>query len=391
MKQAEIIALAMTVSLISFAIVLLIARRTERRDQTYFLAAFLFICLLNKADALSFMIGSFQVLTVLAGLVFPTSMLLGPAIYFYSRSATSATPRPLTRRDIWALAGPLVLTAIIFEFYFWSPEDKILMFTEQFTPEILEWLNRTCKLIYLWFFIFSIGCLAGAFSLLLRHTKTVRGLFSNIEDKSLNWLRWTLLALAIGWAWYVLSGLWAMQGSKPAWVDSVTAFFELAWISAIAFCGLMQRPIYSRADVTLDPPPVEAAKYARSALSGERMTRIAARLDLAMTEDKLFKEPTLSLRALSEHLGISEYYISQTLNEKLETNFFDFVNAHRVTEAQRRLAETDDLIKTIAHDVGFNSRSTFNTAFTRHTRTTPSRYRSSMRSGTQEFTNTSPS
>lgn len=377
----------MTVSLISFAIVLLLARHTERRDQTHLLAAFLFICLLNKADALFFMIGSFQINIVFSGLVFPTSMLLGPAIYFYSRSATSAVPRPLTRRDMWALAGPLVLAAIIFEFYFWSPEDKILMFTEQFTPEILAWLNRTCRLIYLWFFIFSIGCLAGAFQLLLRHTKTLRGLFSNIEDKSLNWLRWALLALALGWTWHVLTGLWAMQGSKPPWIDSATAFFELAWISAIAFCGLMQRPVYGGAGVTLDPAPVETTKYARSALSDERMMRIAARLDQAMTKDKLFKEPTLSLRALSENLGISEYYISQTLNEKLETNFFDFVNAHRVAEAQRRLAGTDDLIKTIVHDVGFNSRSTFNTAFTRHTRTTPSRYRSSMRSGAKELTN----
>ncbi len=126
---------------------------------------------------------------------------------------------------------------------------------------------------------------------------------------------------------------------------------------------------------------MEVAKYARSALGDERMTRIAAKLELAMTRDKLFEDPNLSLRALSDHIGVSENYISQTLNDRLGRNFFDFVNGHRIDEACHRLQDPNASIAAVAVAVGFQSRSTFNAAFKRHAGATPSEHRTAVRAG----------
>ena len=52
-------------------------------------------------------------------------------------------------------------------------------------------------------------------------------------------------------------------------------------------------------------------------------------------------------------------------------SFFDFVNGFRVDEAERLLRDTDRSVTEIALDVGFNSRSTFNTAVRKHRSLTP--------------------
>ncbi len=382
----QVVAVAMTLSLLIFATTILSAQGGRRRDQSFFLAAFLVLCIVGKADALTFLLGGYNAAPQLSGFAFLSIMLLGPAIYFYARSATAARPSWLSWRDLWALSGPLLMAVIISDFYFWSPEKKLLMFTQQFTPEISAWLERTCKLVFISFFVFSVGCLAAAFRLLLRHTERMRDLFSNIEDRALGWLRWILLILAAGWGWQTANSLWGIQGGKPAWVDTATAFFELAWIGGIALCAVLQRPV--------NPGPADAAdavKYARSALGDERMDRIAAKLEKAMTRDRRFEDAGLSLRALSGHLGVSEYYISQTLNEKLGVNFFDFVNRHRIDAARRRLETTPDSIQAIAHEVGFNSRSTFNAAFRKHAGGTPSQYRLAFRAGADGIADASSS
>jgi AraC-like DNA-binding protein len=87
------------------------------------------------------------------------------------------------------------------------------------------------------------------------------------------------------------------------------------------------------------------------------------------------------LPQLAEQLGLSPNYLSQVINERLEQNFFDFINWYRIEEAKHRLAspvgERDNII-TLALDAGFNSKSAFYTAFKKHTAMTPSQYKKSL-------------
>mgnify|MGYP000704698994 FL=1 len=85
----------------------------------------------------------------------------------------------------------------------------------------------------------------------------------------------------------------------------------------------------------------------------------------------------LSLRGLSDHTKISSNYISQVINQKTDSHFFDFINHFRVNAAMERLGDEHEKnsILDIAYSVGFNSKSTFNTAFKRQTGLTPSEFR----------------
>lgn len=113
-------------------------------------------------------------------------------------------------------------------------------------------------------------------------------------------------------------------------------------------------------------------------LSTEKMQLIASKLEHAMKKDKLFLQDTLSLNKLSESISESENHISETLSQFLDTKFFQFVNCFRVEEAKEALQNSDKLITTIAFDVGFNSKSTFNTAFKKLVGHSPSAYRKSL-------------
>ena len=61
----------------------------------------------------------------------------------------------------------------------------------------------------------------------------------------------------------------------------------------------------------------------------------------------------------------------------LQQNFFDYINSQRVAEVQRQLsnAVSATAILDLALAAGFNSKSTFNAAFRKHSGMTPSAWR----------------
>jgi AraC-like DNA-binding protein len=97
-----------------------------------------------------------------------------------------------------------------------------------------------------------------------------------------------------------------------------------------------------------------------------------------MEEDKVYLDPELSLPRLAEALGCSVNHLSQAINAGHNLSFFDYVNHYRVAEAARLLRQKDcrfPAVLDVALSVGFNSISTFYTAFKKSTGQTPAKYR----------------
>jgi AraC-like DNA-binding protein len=77
-------------------------------------------------------------------------------------------------------------------------------------------------------------------------------------------------------------------------------------------------------------------------------------------------------------IDVPVYKISIAINESLKHNFNKLLSRYRVEEAKKRLvnpAHSHLTILAIATDVGFNSKSVFNTAFKEHTGMTPREFR----------------
>ena len=81
---------------------------------------------------------------------------------------------------------------------------------------------------------------------------------------------------------------------------------------------------------------------------------------------------------MAEALSVSPHNLSEMINTQLGKNFYDFVNGYRVEEVQRRLVDPGSAHLTVLAlglEAGFNSKSSFNAVFKKHTKMTPSQYR----------------
>ena len=90
-----------------------------------------------------------------------------------------------------------------------------------------------------------------------------------------------------------------------------------------------------------------------------------------------YKKQSYTLSQLSEDLEIPLHKLSRVINDRLNINFYTFINRYRIEEAKKLLINMD-LEKTniinIAFESGFNSKTTFNTVFKKFTGLTPTEY-----------------
>lgn len=130
-------------------------------------------------------------------------------------------------------------------------------------------------------------------------------------------------------------------------------------------------------------PPALTARYERSGLSDREAAALERALLHVMETERPWQNSELTLADLAERLKTSPHKLSEVLNSQVGQTFYDFVNAYRVRDVQRRIADERSQhlkILALAMDAGFASKSTFNHVFRKHTGHTPSAYRRSLAS-----------
>jgi len=121
---------------------------------------------------------------------------------------------------------------------------------------------------------------------------------------------------------------------------------------------------------------VSRSRYEYSRLKGVDLEDLRKRLDLLMSEKQLFVDEDLTIEDLAAEMQVSVHQLSEFFNKNLSTNFAGYVNSFRVRKAcELLLAEPDRTILSVAYDVGFGAKSTFNLVFIRQMGITPSAFR----------------
>ena len=167
----------------------------------------------------------------------------------------------------------------------------------------------------------------------------------------------------------VLLSLGFMLGSDPLLLIGGTI---ITIINICVFLSNMRYPNFYR----IIENEIKKNRYERSLLKGLDADVIFDRLMDLMGAENIYKDFELSLESLAQMLSITPHQLSQFMNERLNTNFRNYVNSYRIEEAKKILInESDKNILTICYDVGFNSKSTFNTCFKKYTSKTPSEFR----------------
>ncbi len=126
----------------------------------------------------------------------------------------------------------------------------------------------------------------------------------------------------------------------------------------------------------------EKVKYAGSRLEAEELILLKNNLSKYMTAKERYLDSELNIVDLSKELNISSKMLSQVINEGYNCNFFDFVNKYRIDTAKSLFMNQTDAKLTISevmYDSGFNSKSSFNTAFKKFTEKTPSQFKKDLK------------
>lgn len=92
-----------------------------------------------------------------------------------------------------------------------------------------------------------------------------------------------------------------------------------------------------------------------------------------------YSDSSLSLNAVSEHIGIHSTYLSKLINDALGQHFTSYLNEYRVEIAKQLLAATNQSVTDIGFKTGFNSAQSFIRVFKKHTGLTPGQYGGKMK------------
>ncbi len=323
----------------------------------------------------------------------PIFILACPVIYFYCKALTTPNFR-FTYKDSLHLIPFGMYTLIMLPFFSSDPAAKVASLSLQ--PFTLSWMAERGFWIVIFFFYFGFS-----FRVIHHHQQHIKDIFSNLEKVKLDWLRNLLLAFGIIWVTALLRFLTA-YGKVGYENKFMVPFLLCLTIFLIGWYALRQPEIFSdrwdrlirengsksMALVSMKQKYQEQPasfkqqpKYKYSGLNERDIARYKDYLIKYLEREKPYTNPDLKLQNLADHLGIPSYQLSQIINTELQKNYYELINSFRIEEAKQRLIDPTKqhiTIIAIAYDVGFNSKSTFNTAFKKYTKTTPSQFRKSQ-------------
>lgn len=127
---------------------------------------------------------------------------------------------------------------------------------------------------------------------------------------------------------------------------------------------------------TVFAPP---SKYQKSTLTEDSKKELARKIVFQMEAEKYYLNRFSSLNDLARKVNSSPNYISQVINDNLNTTFLELLAHYRVKEAQQILQSNDINLnmEQIAEVVGYNSKSAFYQAFKKMTGKTPLEFKAS--------------
>jgi AraC-like DNA-binding protein len=219
---------------------------------------------------------------------------------------------------------------------------------------------------------------------LIKHQKLIPENYSYSEKINLNWLKWIVISLLIIFItlfplikYGVILGLVSTQ-NLFAVVGSILTFY----IFFIGFFGLRQTTIFTNIPVetTFERSQTSKPNYKNSGLSDEMVNDFFQKLTVHMEENKPYLDENLSLNTLAQQLDLTANQLSQIINQKTSSNFFNFINSFRVEAVKVKLKDLNYAhysILAIGYDCGFQSKSSFNKIFKQMVGKTPLEFQKS--------------
>lgn len=232
---------------------------------------------------------------------------------------------------------------------------------------------------------FSLFVMIFVFKLISKYEHLRSRESREIKKNRKNQLKWMktitmiLLGLCLIWAAFSLMDLFFNSNHYD--------YYYILWVAiAITIYALGHLGLYHFGDFQHKQPTGKSnlKTVAEISKKNENKSDLIISFENLITENKRFTDSSLSLNDVASELDLNKSYLSRVINSELGTSFSDYVNRLRIEEAKSCMSVPKfnhySLIS-IGLEVGFNSKSTFNSTFKKFTGLTPSEYREKLNSG----------
>lgn len=204
-------------------------------------------------------------------------------------------------------------------------------------------------------------------------------------------LRWLLIGYLGTYGLAVMVGETYLLGDQPpAWVDLLNV--AMIDLTLLVTCAYLVAPSSNALETLFAPAPkseqpVAPVPPAEARSSDEPQL---ARLRALMEDEKVYRDPDITIGALAIRVGVAEYALRRLIHEHLRhRNFAGFVNEYRLQEVRGRLQDpalARRPVLTLALEAGFGSIGPFNRLFKERFGVTPTAFRAQGHSARPQHT-----
>ncbi len=259
------------------------------------------------------------------------------------------------------------------------------------------------------FYFLEILLMVYAFRILRIHKNNISDFYSDLEQKSLIWLKSIFMLVTLMHLFNIVTLFFDLSNVEILELVVENASFGLLIfiIIWIAYNGLSQPQIFRQ---PLFHKPKNIIKNEISTLVSNQKHIIEKNIQSSIEElqttgvkdsnrsesdiqqfneiksqiqkQELFTNPKLNLRTLALELGLKEKELSRLINERAKVNFYQFINEYRI-EKFKQLVQSPKFhqfsILGLATEAGFSSKSTFYAAFKKFEGMSPKQYENSIK------------
>ena len=356
----------------SFFIVLLLLTKKNKTIPDKLLAVWIAVIGVHLLGFYFNQVGYWEKYPHLIGITAPIPLFHGPLLYLYSLYALRSETRFRCLDYLHFVPGIAAYLYMSSFFFFYSPEEKILVDK----GEITDFIAFSYVLLVI-ILISGMTYALLSYRLTIRYKKKIKDRFSYNEDISLNWLRYCIVSIGLIFlSAVIVFGLRdGLNITFPFNPEYILYIILIILIFYIGYFGIKHENIFTNSPVTENKKKTTEEKYKNSGVKSEEAAEKYKHLLQYMQKEKPYLQPKLSLSELAKKLELSTNQLSQIINQHAGINFYDFVNKYRVEEFLHKAENNKNFsLLALALDVGFNSKSSFNYIFKKEKGLSPSQY-----------------
>ncbi len=216
---------------------------------------------------------------------------------------------------------------------------------------------------------------------LSRKNNELRNQSSNNVVLEINWIRTLAYLLFFS---FLSSILFVLANQFFHWNldNNLDIVFYVLMITIMGYYGLKLIVVSNSSLIKTDTGIKAQKSYKHSPLDTDKIEKIAQEIIVFFSDTDMYLNPNFSISQLSKNLNVPKHHLSQVINKKMKTTFYDLVNSKRVAYAKRKITEHQNLritLEALGYESGFNTKAAFYFHFKKATGKTPGQFKKQIR------------